>query len=476
MEQTMNVGIRRFRLLVVLFLLPINLSFQSLAGIKEPKRDLGNLCRTNSNCSYQLTRRRRSQLVIFAKKANKRDVTNSNMDIINSVSEGEAVLACRAYLKKHARLEWTQRNERRRLQEAPSDEPGFFWGDTKQLKYFTMDRSKWLVNGGAGAGGGDKMDISKESNLDDVDPQDGKEIWATVHPQTILQGVDLYKDQEEDDAELSSIDNNYFVGFDESPSPSRIRRSQAARKIWSDPEFYKRWYQQRWGRSSILHTQKRRRHKVLEERVRALKPDSFLALPQVGAMTEYEIADAIRTYVQSRARQSTAHKAAGTRRNAETISPPFFAHTNETRLPGDFLFRVDPAAMERARQERSDRATRLYQKRRDNQGTMTAPKITIKQAKSSTSHTFVTLSPRDALGRIQVALDAGVLPCVKDVECILKPSKLSRRKDTLRRILSDGFDLRGKCVPVDEDMVFVTTCTIDHLGAFVLQKLREASR
>ena len=61
---------------------------------------------------------------------------------------------------------------------------------------------------------------------------------------------------------------------------------------------------------------------------------------------------------------------------------------------------------------------------------------------------------------------------------MLKPGRLGRRRDVLRRILNDCFDLRGKCVPssdVDKegDLLFVTKCTIDELGSFVLSKMSE---
>jgi len=108
------------------------------------------------------------------------------------------------------------------------------------------------------------------------------------------------------------------------------------------------------------------------------------------------------------------------------------------------------------------------------------------------------LSPMQAILRIDMALDQNLTPSTIDVETILKPGRLGRRRSLLRRILSECFDLRGKCVPrlvdrkndfrnyneVDlgepaedatsgEELEFTTKCTIEELGSFVLVKLRE---
>ena len=86
------------------------------------------------------------------------------------------------------------------------------------------------------------------------------------------------------------------------------------------------------------------------------------------------------------------------------------------------------------------------------------------------------ISPVQALLHIDMALDHNRMPSAADVEIVLKPGRLGRRRDTLRRILSECYDLRGKCVPaLLGGELFVTKCTIDDLGAFVLSKLRQTS-
>lgn len=78
-----------------------------------------------------------------------------------------------------------------------------------------------------------------------------------------------------------------------------------------------------------------------------------------------------------------------------------------------------------------------------------------------------------------MALDHKKLPSSSDVEIMLKPGRLGRRRAVLKRILNDCFDLRGKCVPPSDDisdeggLLFVTKCTIDELGSFVLAKMSE---
>ena len=90
-------------------------------------------------------------------------------------------------------------------------------------------------------------------------------------------------------------------------------------------------------------------------------------------------------------------------------------------------------------------------------------------------------SPMQAILHIDMALDHNLWPSQKHVEMIMKPGRLGRRRETLRRILSECFDLRGKCVPNpnasgdggEEPLMFVTQCGIDELGAFVLAKLTQ---
>jgi hypothetical protein len=90
------------------------------------------------------------------------------------------------------------------------------------------------------------------------------------------------------------------------------------------------------------------------------------------------------------------------------------------------------------------------------------------------------MSPKEALLRVSADLDLQRLPTIQDVVVMLQPQKLGRRKDLLRRILNEHFDLRGKCVPDNFDEPngschFVTQVPIDHLGKFVIMQMEKVA-
>jgi hypothetical protein len=108
-------------------------------------------------------------------------------------------------------------------------------------------------------------------------------------------------------------------------------------------------------------------------------------------------------------------------------------------------------------------------------------------------HVSYGTTPTVILHRIASDLDDGRMPHISDVEKILTYPRLSGRKDMLRRILKECFGLYGKCVPADHKdfhgslsvdamelknsvlspCIFVTNCSIEHLGSFVKFRLNE---
>ena len=139
----------------------------------------------------------------------------------------------------------------------------------------------------------------------------------------------------------------------------------------------------------------------------------------------------------------------------------------------DFLFGSEEA-MKEAQRKRSKRATKAYQTRLANQN-QNRPASRGKQSIKSVSTDSLPSegTPKDALVRAQAALESNQLPSIADVELILEPSKLGRRKDLLRRILNEYFDLRGKCVPADpsatNDQLRLAVCdTVLHRPAWVV--------
>jgi hypothetical protein len=409
---------------------------------------------------------------------------------IDSVSDAEALLAVRAYLQRKNRLgEWTQYKQRKQRREQAardlqdsswgSDSTGFFWEDPNQLKYFNrkpVDVNVTLV-----------VNVEDEFNLDAEDDEEEEEddeyeenLWETLSPRRIDHRVEYYdtKIEQEEEEDLRLQGSEDYSVFDTGPSPSRIRRSQAAKLMWSDPEFKAKWYEKRWGTPSKLTAKEKQQKRQLKKRLSNFQPDSLLANEELTKLSEEEIGEAIRTYVVSKRRRSESTKQTLQKRKEALLEP-----NPDTPLPRDLLLRQDPETMRELQRRRSERAkrayaTRLEKKDKGSKKTTTVStdirSLAVRKASVSTAST-----PRDAVLRMQIDLEEGKLPHITDVELVLEPLKLGKRKDMLRRILSDHFDLRGKCVPVDpdlretSDMMFVTQCSIEQLGEFVIRKLRE---
>jgi hypothetical protein len=230
------------------------------------------------------------------------------------------------------------------------------------------------------------------------------------------------------------------------------------------------------GKDTNRHMTARKRQtpneKLSENRaVRSLSP-GFLGSPALANMTEEDIEDAIQTYISSRnsrKKRIVSRSKTLEQRKAALISQP--QNTEEERKPRDSLFTRDQEALKEAQRLRSERAKNAYAKRLQNQSqTAPAPR---KPRKTNLPN---STTPQDALIRIEYDLDQDAFPAVKDMTVIMKPYRLAKRKDLLRRILSDLFELRGKCVPIrlgepDSDQVFVTQSSISELGDFVIHLL-----
>jgi hypothetical protein len=407
---------------------------------------------------------------------------------IDSVSDAEALLAVRAYLQRKNRLgEWTQYKQRKQRREQAardlqasswgSDSTGFFWEDPSELKYF--NRKPVDVNMTLVVNVEDEFDLDSEEEEEEEDDYEEK-LWETLSPRRIDHRVEYYdteSEQEEEDLRLQKSED-YSV-FDTGPSPSRIRRSQAAKLMWSDPEFKAKWYEKRWGTPSKFTAKEKQQKRQLKKRLSNFQPDSLLANEELLKLSEEEIADAIRTYVVSKRRRTESTKQTLQKRKEALLAP-----NPDTPLPRDLLLRQDPETMRELQRRRSEKAKKAYASRleKKDKGSKTSTvstdirSLAVRKASVSTAAT-----PRDALLRMQIDLEEGKIPQITDVELVLQPLKLGKRKDMLRRILSDHFDLRGKCVPVDPDlpetsnMMFVTQCSIVQLGEFVIHKLRERS-
>jgi hypothetical protein len=213
--------------------------------------------------------------------------------------------------------------------------------------------------------------------------------------------------QRDDDAVTSVPDDSMGGGYfyDDFPPASYVRRSQAAKRSWSDPEFRRRWYKARWG--ADLQQKRERLSKKRDPYEGALthrratpggipKPPSSspsppLLLEAVANMSEDEIAHAIRTYLSSRQKRKESRlQTMKERRRAQVRicqpSPPSLVASDDSPTPSSpglasLLLQGAAAArssivqsllptehdLQRKRLERSERATRAYQTRLANQ-------------------------------------------------------------------------------------------------------------
>ena len=414
------------------------------------------------SCYDVRTVRRRGQAGGSASRAKEPDSVDDDDERVDldSVTDAEALLACRAYLQRKNRLGAWKDHKRRKdslrqmstLDNVNAAATGFFWEDPEELIYLHHDNTTDdLVDNEEE---NDEGRVVFESALDGT----GTMIMGSTPP-ALERGIE-------------------FTSFPAMPSEERVRRSNAAKKTWSDPKWKAMWYEKRWGR----HPRKNplaAKQKKLDDRIRSL-PSNLYNSPELAALTQEEIVEAVQTYVVGNRKRSKAHgKEARQRAKTE--------RANENKVPEkgqepkiDLMFGSNNA-MKEAQRKRSERAAKAYQTRLANQNkkeATTKAKTTGTREPVAKDAMPTAKTPRDALVRVETQLDSNELPSIADIELILKPPKLGRRKDLLRRILSEQFDLRGKCVPADpsnegSEMLFVTQCSIDQLGAFVVQTVRE---
>jgi hypothetical protein len=233
------------------------------------------------------------------------------------------------------------------------------------------------------------------------------------------------------------------------------------------------------GKDTNRHMTARKRQtpneKLSENRaVRSLSP-GFLGSPALANMTEEDIEDAIQTYISSRnsrKKRIVSRSKTLEQRKAALVTQP--QNTEEERKPRDSLFTRDQEALKEAQSSvLSGPRTPMPN---DCKIKIKAKPLRLESLEKTNLPNIST--PQDALMRIEYDLDQDAFPAVKDMTVIVKPYRLAKQKDLLRRILSDMFELRGKCVTIrlgepDSDQVFVTQSSISELGDFVIHELHE---
>lgn len=219
-------------------------------------------------------------------------------------------------------------------------------------------------------------------------------------------------------------------------------------------------------------------------------------------MTEREIDKAIRAYRRGRENQSKTRVSAVAERKRKLL---------EEELPGekgggegrevqkidrDSLYAFDRSKLEERQRRRSAVARKAYETRLRNEADRAAAASSASRSKNTrskdgvvtvqktTKRLFLQSSarPQDVMIRIQSVLDRGSLPSADDVRLISEPLRMPKRREVLRRILSDYFDLRGRCVPSSSDpddsgnaMLYATQAPMSDLSLFVIRLLEEGT-
>lgn len=282
--------------------------------------------------------------------------------------------------------------------------------------------------------------------------------------------------------------------------------------------------------------------------------------PELAEMDEEEIAYAIVSYVNANkkrieSRKNTLENRRQVKQQQAQLQRESFSiasrsvmnenisstlhHGNESNSSTGVLFEItNVTVLGTLQRQRSVRAKLAYEKRREN----LKMKLTTKEKTTGSTTNFIekvevgavlptmktfaiqetsgtsssgqvkyyhVIHPRDRIRRMEQWLDkkkniSSNAPkwFVDDVKLILKPVKLARRRDILKRILFEMFNLQGKCIPaasasfstnvvertVQHEMankkgehfvqspppslMFTSQCSIKEIGDFVLDKLQ----
>jgi hypothetical protein len=436
------------------------------------------------------------------------DDTNTDLEaLLNSVSDGEALLACRAHLQRRNRLVvggWRQMKERQQKRQLAAEQAkqseavGFFWDDPDELVYYDRKRrprfavrssvpdpttkasEKWeqarqsssTMNAATRWTGGTEYaselssspsSSSLESTSEDQDEDDDDDgilsdaengggitidgMQQAGNPGTgsshLLTPKNSWYSEEEDgrnegggaweipDDMASS--STYFKFDEETPSLSHSRRSAAAQRNFADPAWKAVWYARRWGDAgSSRRRSSQSKHRSMEKRLQhVLVEDRFLSNPLLAAMDEWEIAEAIQTYVLAKRKRIRSQKGTREARRAQGRTLPSLVfnetmtstatrseeHANATTTPVETvssessLHRRPPPSDDlvrdttmthqtlpdrQQRRKRSEKSRRAYRTRLENQkNEKLAVTMTNKKEKNGSRSTSV-IAPGDA--------------------------------------------------------------------------------
>ena len=192
---------------------------------------------------------------------------NNHVVDMNSVSDAEALLACRAYLQRKNRLGWHRAKERKALREQAAQENGFFWETLEQSDY----RNK--------------------REEEDIDFDQGEDSFER-----------LERVSSDDIQEQPGI----FTEMPTGPNHRSEIRSRVKKEQWMDAQFRERWYESRWG-DHVKPTDESKKQLRLQTKLLEI-PTAILDSPEFATLTEEEIDEAIISYVVSNRKRSVARK------------------------------------------------------------------------------------------------------------------------------------------------------------------------
>ena len=233
------------------------------------------------------------------------EITDQHVQgILESVSDAEALLACRAYLVKRRRWSddggWPEWMRRQAAQQQTSDDDstGFFWEDLSKLEYWDPLGSplRRQINTTTNNNNNNRNDLSFEASDDGIDDENNYEDDAMhssdTDASTALVGGDAlislaaWQDAFQDDQ------SSTISWEDTEPSPEYLRRSKAAIKTFSDSTWKAFWYERRWGsHSTSRRAAEQRLHQRLTSKWQAATQADMLA--PLANMTQDEMAQAI---------------------------------------------------------------------------------------------------------------------------------------------------------------------------------------
>ena len=403
------------------------------------------------------------------------------------IDETQVLLACRAYLRRKHKIEWTAKKQRAEAASSPLNNEGYFWYDPNELMYLREDPDPYNLNY-------NETDIFFGSN-GRRERKAGPEFVRQIFEEEDF----FLNPQPPTEHYTVAFSTNPFATAPLNPPEEHVRRSAVKETLWNNETWKEMWYKRRWG-GKVL-TDEKKSHKRREQLLDSI-PSDVLDSPTFDQMSEGEVMEAIITYMNSNERRSDSrkkkklerrkHREATREWKRNVKQKAIQSHAaNATRAQASrrkekqastsaLSFTPSVETMLKLRAKRSEQSKRAFKTRLQNTNSSETSsskemaKLRPVFARDSDDDSD-DISPIQAILRIDMALDHNKLPCAGDVEIMLKPGRLGRRRDVLRRILSDCFDLRGRCVPSSNEgeLLFVTKCSIDELGSFVLSKMSE---